>query len=400
MAETVPIRAVASLETPPGTGAIAVVLLTGPDAPGVLEHVFEPRAGTCPTKRQGRFTRGTLRDAAGVVDDALVLALAVESAWEIEFHLHGSARAVQRLIGRLRALGVECPGDMEDAGRLGLRSDTVLIAEIRHALARCRSRRAVRFVVQQARNLPAWLSQLEFGVTPDNAEAVRRQLEAMAGRYDRDRLLLDGLHVAIIGPVNAGKSTLANRLFGEPFAVESSTRGTTRDWVEEPTAFGGLPLILTDTAGLSVAETDLEAEAIDRGLGRAFLADMRWFVIDGAAPRDPETDTWLERLSGDRDTLLLLNKSDLGPSPAVQPMPAGWADRAVPLSARTGAGLGGLRQRIEQWADLSPIEVDRPALVCHAQAERVRSALARWTSGAQLAVRAMVADFRQRAGIE
>ena len=400
MPEPVSTRAAASLRTPPGTGAIAVVLLTGPDAPAILEGVFEPHHGGSPLQRPGRLIRGNLRDECGIVDEALVFALPVESSWEIELHLHGSVRAVQRLMGRLSALGVVRAGTPPDVSRHACPSDTVLTAEVRRTLAACRSRRAVRFVARQAENLPVWLGRVESAVQAGDPEAVRTQLEALLTGYNRDRLLIEGVRVAIIGPVNAGKSTLANRLFGGTFAVESPTRGTTRDWVEEPAAFGGIPVILTDTAGLTAPRTDLEAEAIHRGLERAFLADLRWFVTDGSEPPGPEAAAWLERLQADGDTLLLLNKSDLTPGSAVPRVPAAWADRALRLSARTGAGLEILQQRVEQWADLSPIEVDHPALVCHAQADRVRSALARWTSGAQAAVRVMAADFRRRAGIE
>jgi tRNA modification GTPase len=142
--------------------------------------------------------------------------------------------------------------------------------------------------------------------------------------------------VAILGAPNAGKSSLLNALAGREAAIVSARAGTTRDVVEVRLALRGVPVTLADTAGLREAADEIEQEGIRRARRRAEEADLVVAVFATDTPPDPPTLAWVRP-----GTVVLANKVDLAPAPGAI---AGTAPMAV--SARTGAGLDALRERL------------------------------------------------------
>ena len=98
----------------------------------------------------------------------------------------------------------------------------------------------------------------------------------------RGEILRDGFHIAVIGPPNAGKSSLVNALARRDVAIVSELPGTTRDVIEVRLDLGGYPVILADTAGLRDSEDGIEQEGVRRARARAESADLRLLVLDGA----------------------------------------------------------------------------------------------------------------------
>ncbi len=158
----------------------------------------------------------------------------------------------------------------------------------------------------------------------------------------------DGILIAIIGPPNAGKSSLLNQLAQRDAAIVSATAGTTRDVIEVHLDLGGYPVTVADTAGLrDVVEgggaggDEIEAEGIRRARGKAEDADLRLAVFDGEVwPRtDPPTADLI-----DADTLAVVNKSDLKtPEPPLEVRgPTGLVVTALAVSALTGDGIDAL----------------------------------------------------------
>jgi tRNA modification GTPase len=137
--------------------------------------------------------------------------------------------------------------------------------------------------------------------------------------------LKDGVRVVIAGPPNSGKSSLLNVLVGRDAAITSAIPGTTRDLVEAPTALGGLPFLLIDTAGLRESGDAIEAIGIARAKASVAAADILLWLGD---PRDAPTDA-----------ILVHTKADLGPA-------AGRCD--ISVSATSGAGLAALTRFLIQ----------------------------------------------------
>jgi small GTP-binding protein len=298
-------------------------------------------------------------------------------------------------------LGAQPVGAEEQAGAAAWAGGDALQRDLWATLARCRTRRAVEFVVTAAAGLRDWVDGLSRGATGGDSSRLRIEGESLLAGYQSNRLLIEGVRVAVLGPPNAGKSTLANRLYARRSSLESPLPGTTRDWVEEPATFGGVPIHLLDTAGLGRPGQALEDEAVRRGLLRSEQADFRWFVVDPHASLPAQAHYWLAGQEGDRRTFLLLNKIDLPGRPVPRwSIPQGWAANTVRISARTGEGLERLEALFLERLGLSPIKAGVASLICQRQVEAVGSALARCGSanGAQVEAR-LVADLRGPAGI-
>jgi len=230
------------------------------------------------------------------------------------------------------------------------------------------------------------------------AEDMGRHLDD-AHRGERIR---DGYRIAILGPPNAGKSSLLNALAKREAAIVSELPGTTRDVVEVRLVLAGYPVWIADTAGLREAADAIEAEGIRRALARAEAADLRLMVIEaGATPPAAMLDAL--RL-GD---LWIQSKSDLAEAPGGPP---GWdpAGERLAVSAYTGAGLAGLHDALAERVSQALAQEEAPALTrarhrrlveqAHAALERAASALSEGPELAAEEVRAASAAIGRLTG--
>ena len=187
------------------------------------------------------------------------------------------------------------------------------------------------------------------GETRSEVAAVHSEVLAHLADGRRGERIRDGIAIALIGPPNAGKSSLLNALTRREAAIVDAAPGTTRDVIEVPMDLGGFRVVLSDTAGLREAEGRVEREGVRRTRARAAAADLRLLVFDGE--RWPSFD---EQTAGlwDDDTIAVLNKGDLDGVEA----PARICGRdAIIVSALTGAGipdlLGELTRRVGRTCD-------------------------------------------------
>jgi tRNA modification GTPase len=182
------------------------------------------------------------------------------------------------------------------------------------------------------------------------AEGSRRLAEEIGSHLadgHRGERLRDGIAVAIVGPPNAGKSSLLNQLARREAAITSPIAGTTRDVIEVAIDLAGYPVVLADTAGLRDSADIIEQEGLRRASKRAEEAELRLFVFDASRPEDANgAAAW-----PGPDTLLVANKIDLTSNRDT--LPAG----GIPVSALTGEGLpaliAALASRIEQTYDIA-----------------------------------------------
>ena len=139
-------------------------------------------------------------------------------------------------------------------------------------------------------------------------EQLQQEITAHLADHRRGEKLRDGFHIAILGPPNAGKSSLLNALAQRDAAIVSATAGTTRDVIEVHLDLGGYPVILADTAGLRAAADAIEGEGIRRAQSRAAQADLKILLFDAAAL--PALDAATLALRDDR-SMCVVNKIDL-----------------------------------------------------------------------------------------
>jgi tRNA modification GTPase len=163
----------------------------------------------------------------------------------------------------------------------------------------------------------------------------------MQGLLDDERrgeIVRDGLYLTVIGPPNAGKSSLINALARRDIAIVSETPGTTRDIVEARLDLNGYPVIVADTAGLRRAAEPIEVEGVRRAMSRAEQGDAILLLLDGSAPTpflgiDPALES--------RADLTVWNKADL-------PWPC--SRKGLHLSLKSGQGLDILIKSISSLA--------------------------------------------------
>ncbi len=173
-------------------------------------------------------------------------------------------------------------------------------------------------------------------------ERVRGEMAAALSEAGRAERLREGLVVAVVGPPNAGKSTLVNRLAGRDVAIVTPIPGTTRDVLEIHLELDGLPVTLLDTAGLRPTEDPVERVGVERARDRAARADLCLVLLDATSCRQS-----LAELPGrPEDRLLAVNKIDVADVPPdLVALPG-----LVPLSCRTGEGVARLLDRLAELA--------------------------------------------------
>jgi len=294
-------RAAAALLTSPARGGIAVIALGGPGAGEVLDRVFRPR-GAAPAA--GRLSLGWIVHDGQGVDEAIVAELDGGGGYEI--NIHGGPRAARAVLTALREMGAEVarPGRIDPAlvKPHGRWENPAIAAEMLQAIRRAMTPLAASAVAAQ------WSGGISaLAATAPEAPALRQAARAAPLM----RRLLDPAEVVIAGPPNAGKSALANALAGRRASIVSESPGTTRDWVRLPAEADGVPIWLTDTAGLWAPPGGVDAEAVRRAWGRIESADLVICLRDPTGPADEN----LRRLKELTNVLVVGGKCDLAAPP-------------------------------------------------------------------------------------
>ena len=295
-------------------------------------------AGDLPPPRRARHVR--IRDPQGgeELDDAIVLWLpgprSLTGEDVAELHLHGSRAVLAAVMAALSRLGLRLaePGEFTRRAFLNNKLDLVqaeAVADLAAAETEAQRRQALRQLDGHLGDLyRGWgdrllriLAHLEAAIDfPDEelppaiearvaaeTEALELEIETHLADGHRGERLRDGIMVAIVGPPNAGKSSLLNQLARREAAITSPIAGTTRDVIEVAIDLAGYPVVLADTAGLRDSADLIEQEGLRRALARAEAAELRLFVFDAGRPQDAAgAAQW-----PGPDTLLVANKIDL-----------------------------------------------------------------------------------------
>src|SRR5690606_15967161 len=355
---------IAAIATAPGSGGVGIIRLSGPDARRLGEAI------TGRPLRPRHAHHAAFLDAGGeALDDGIALYFAAPASYTgedvVELQGHGGRAVLQSVLSRCFELGARMarPGEFSERafleGRLDLAqaeavADLIAAGDARAARA---ARRAldgefstrveaiaqglleVRVHVEAAIDFADEpLDTLGGGPLRSRIEELDRGLEALLAAAERGRRLRDGLHAVIVGPPNAGKSSLLNALAGRERAIVTEVAGTTRDLLQEQVHVEGVELTLVDTAGLREGGDAIEREGMRRARGELARADLALVVLDA---RDPESGiaAVVDSIEGVPATLVVHNKADLLPR---RPVDAA-AEGPVLVSARTGEGLDTLR---------------------------------------------------------
>ncbi|PJK02828.1 tRNA uridine-5-carboxymethylaminomethyl(34) synthesis GTPase MnmE [Lysobacteraceae bacterium NML71-0210] len=395
-AQTETIVAIATAAAAAGVG---IVRLSGSRAREIAENIcrrpLPPR----------RACHARFHDENGeVLDDGIAIFFAAPASFTgedvAELQAHGSPVVLRRLLDTAVAMGARQarPGEFSERafleGKLDL-AQTEAIADLIHASSEQAARAARRSldgvfsqqVEQLAANLMALRVQAEaaidFADEPldtlsdsrlgQTLAGIRQALADLLGRAEAGQRLRDGMHAVIVGPPNAGKSSLLNALAASDRAIVTDIAGTTRDVLRETVHIAGIELTLVDTAGLRETDDAIEREGIRRAREELQHADLALLVVDA---REPSAAVQLQQeLAHVPHRILIHNKIDLGDS-------ADAAEGVLKISAKNRSGLAELENAIRRIAEQG-LDAGEGAFSARARHVRALHDCAAWLAGAQ-----------------
>ena len=383
MTQPLHLTTIAAIATPPGRGGVGVIRLSGPKSYAIVEALTQQ---SLPQARFAGFRK--FHDAAGeIMDEGLVLCFPNPHSFTgedvVELQGHGGPVIQNALLARLLELGATAA----KAGEFSMRAfengkmDLVqaeAIADLIDATSQAAARSAVRSLqgafstkvntvleqlihlrlhVEAAIDFPE--EEIDFladgkilGLLDDVASSVT----AVQQSARQGQLLREGLQVVIAGKPNAGKSSLLNALAGIDRAIVTDIAGTTRDVLHEKISLNGLPITLTDTAGLRETGDVVEKEGIRRAIQEIEQADLLLLVYDLSQGDDPlqlAQAYFAEHIEPKR-LMLIGNKCDLTHSIAEISDYQGF--RHITVSAKQETGVQSLIDAITAHAGFQPEE--------------------------------------------
>lgn len=345
---------IAAIATPSGRGGVGIVRISGPAAQGLFGRLIPPKA-----LKPRQATHCIFKNHSGeVIDHGLAIFFAAPNSFTgedvLELHGHGGAVVMDTLLKAVLAHDIRMakPGEFSERAFLNDKLDLAqaeAIADLIDASTEAAARSAMRSlqgdfsaaietlkhkIVQLRVFIEAAIDfsdeEIDFlseNKVADQTQALLDEIENILKISKQGALLKNGVQVVIAGPPNAGKSSLLNYLSKEEVAIVTPVPGTTRDMLHNQIHLDGLPLHITDTAGLRETEDMIEKAGIERAKAAISKADLILYVVDSSRPAEND-------LLDDKAPMIIVhNKIDLTQQEARTDQNQAF------VSLKTGAGM-------------------------------------------------------------
>ncbi len=399
---------IAAIATPTGAGGVAVIRISGPNALAVLERIFLPqKEDSRPLPYLLRFGRIIGQNGSDTLDEVLAAYVPSPKSFTgeemVEIHCHAGHYTAKNILDNI--LIHDCRP--AEAGEFSLRrflNHGVDLTKLEGAAEVVAAKTDLAFRLSKEHLLGAYgehlaslrekivglLAEVEADIDFPDEEAVgtlgRQKLTAelegiitalghLAEGYRTGKIIQDGYRVAIMGPPNAGKSSLFNRLVKRNRALVTAIPGTTRDYLAEWIDLDGLPVELFDTAGMRVGRGVIEKAGIEKSRRMAAGADLVIYVIDASARKIA-----IPKILGakNQESIIAFNKCDLVDDASValekwRRKVSGRGDHCF-ISAMTGRGISHLTTLISQKAGVADL-TDSLVVTSHRHKVKIDRAL-------------------------
>ena len=325
-----------ALSTGPGTSGVAIIRISGPDASRVLELLTGKET---PTPRLATLRKINNINTSELIDEGIILWFPGPQSYTgedmAEIHIHGSKAgilAVQNEISKIQNCRLAEPGEFTKLafqnGKINLlKAESIadLISaetEIQRlqAIKMMRGKSSEKFNELREKLLKilsfveAKIDFPEEDLPEENLKKIKEdssyvlnEIKKILNDQKVGEIIREGFKIAIVGPTNAGKSSLLNNLSSREVAIVSEIAGTTRDVVETHLNIDGYPVIISDTAGIRDSKDEIEKKGIKLSLKKAENADLKLVVVDA---KNVDLSGFLNDLLK-KDAILVINKSDL-----------------------------------------------------------------------------------------
>ncbi|BFM09844.1 tRNA uridine-5-carboxymethylaminomethyl(34) synthesis GTPase MnmE [Halioxenophilus aromaticivorans] len=376
---------IAAIATAPGRSGVGIVRVSGPKANAIAQAIL----GTLPKPRYAHF--GDFNSRQGqLLDQGIALLFAAPNSFTgedvLELQGHGGPVVLNRLMQEVMALGARIarPGEFSERAFLNDKMDLTqaeAIADLIDAASDCAAQNAlntlqgafktrVEALVEQLIQLRIYVEaaidfpeeEIDFltdGKVLGDLTSLINQTEQLLAQAQQGVIMRDGLHLVIAGRPNAGKSSLLNALAERDSAIVTDIAGTTRDILREQILVDGLPVHISDTAGLRDTEDQVEAMGVERARSEIDKAGRVFVLMDGSHLDFNQLAQGIEQeltslgLAGRDKLSLIVNKADLLPSGCPQTAPPQCLGYPLyTVSAKTGQGLEAIKTHIKQCAGL------------------------------------------------
>ena len=369
-------QTIAAIATAPGEGGVAVIRVAGKQSIEIVAKVFSGPIHSYPSHT---VHLGKIVNVNQVIDEVLLLVMRAPKSYTgedvVEIHCHGGSLISRRVLETILEAGARAAGPGEFTFRAFMHGKIDLVqAEAVQNLIAAKNDLALQAAEQQlqgqlsshilsfqkqlvdiAAMLEAWVDfpeeDLEFASIENviaRLENLRKQIRYLAATFQEGKLLQFGPTLCLIGPPNAGKSSLMNVLLGKDRAIVTSIAGTTRDTLEEELLIGNLHFRLIDTAGIRETKEIVEQEGIRRSKEAMQKADLVLLILDASLPLCPYASQLLSIVDA-KKTLLVWNKSDIASVRLDR-------ENSLLISAKNQIGIEELKQKISQmiWQKAPP----------------------------------------------
>jgi len=404
---------IAAISTAYGEGGIGIVRISGELSGQILNQIFVPAFDapdnpladapkTVPANRTMRYGKIVDPTTKEMVDEVLTVFMKAPATYTredvVEIYCHGSVIALRKTLSLTLHLGARLAEAGEFTKRAFLNGRLDLSqAEAVIDMIRAKTTKSFEVAVGQLEGklsseitmLRGQLLDLLVNMTvnidyPDEDieeivyESMLNSLSQIGGEIDRlrltadtGRILQEGLNVVIIGKPNVGKSSLMNALMRETRAIVTEIPGTTRDTIQETISLKGIPIRLTDTAGIRETEDTIEQIGIARSKESFQQADLILMMLDVSEALSEEDKYIIEHI-GDKRTILLANKIDLGAKATLDEIQQFLPDaKMIETSMVSDVGLEKIEEEIQQMVYGGKVSQGESLMITNARQENL-----------------------------